>query len=326
MSIPVIAYGFLGVEIVAITAFEACDRRSLRWPVRWIAWIMFAIYLWVALPGTILIPWQENWLKPLEPPSAAAQPPRMHERQASIPPKNNACYQSYPFVELAAFRFGSIPAGRYWNACIIYFCVRSANTSLYVASRTLYGLCRPSIPHTQRAQKWWKQCIPRPSQLGTVSPRGVPVAAMLLSAVIWTPLIVARAENLDVSPSDKGKISVNTEQVLMIMTTVGSVGGVMVWAVECFAFIKYFEWLSINQSSLPPHYDRNSRELDWQKKRPFFNSAQPYVAWAGLIGCLLIVFILGSASMWNGHVTVVKVIAAYIGVSRSHTTKYRTAY
>ena len=99
------------------------------------------------------------------------------------------------------------------------------------------------------------------------------------------------------------------------MTTVGSVGGVMVWAMECIAFIKYYEWLSTFQTQLPPHYNRDSRELDWQKKRPFFSSAQPYVAWAGLVGCFLIVFVLGSASWWNGDVTAVKVTAAYVGVS-----------
>jgi len=99
------------------------------------------------------------------------------------------------------------------------------------------------------------------------------------------------------------------------MTTVGSVGGVMVWAMECIAFIKYYEWLSQNQSELPGHYDRDSRELDWQKKRPFFSSMQPYVAWIGLIGCFLVVFVLSSASWWNGDVTAVKVITAYGGVS-----------
>ena len=200
MSIPILAYGLLGVEIVAVTAFEAVDRRSLRAPVRWIAWFMTAIYLWVAIPGLILVPWHDQWLASLEPMADTAQGMNRVRREVEIPSKNGACFQTYPYVELAAFRFGSIPIGRYWNACIIYFCVSSANTALYVASRTLYGLFRPIVPLIRQPQPWWQQCIPRPSQLGMVSPRGVPVAAMALSAAIWTPLIAARVKNLDVRP------------------------------------------------------------------------------------------------------------------------------
>jgi len=201
MSIPILAYGLIGVEIVAVTAFEAVDRRSLREPVRWIAWLMTAIYLWVAIPGTILVPWHDKWLTSLKPVANTAHSMSGVRREVEIPSKNETCVQTYPYVELAAFRFGSIPVGRYWNACIIYFCVSSANTALYVASRTLYGLFRSTVPSTPEPQLWWQQCIPRPYQLGMVSPRGVPVAAMVLSAGIWTPLIVARVKNLDVGPA-----------------------------------------------------------------------------------------------------------------------------
>ena len=44
---------------------------------------------------------------------------------------------------------------------------------------------------------------------------------------------------------------------------------------------------------------------------------QPVVAWIGLIGCLSIVLVFSNASMWNGKVTVVGVVAAYIVVSNA---------
>lgn len=111
-------------------------------------------------------------------------------------------------------------------------------------------------------------------------------------------------------------ISLTPEQVLEIMTVTGSVGGVMVWASQCLAFIGYYRWLRKWVSQLPEYYDRwATPRLEWQTKRPFLSSGQPVVAWVGLIGCLLIVFVLSTARWWNGSYTVGKVATAFAGVS-----------
>lgn len=103
------------------------------------------------------------------------------------------------------------------------------------------------------------------------------------------------------------------------MTKIGAVGGVMVWAAECVAFIKYYEWYGDYRGELPGYYDRDSTDLSWQRQRPFGSSLQPWLAWFGLVGCVLIVLVFCSASWWYGEADkeeiTIKVTAAYTGVS-----------
>lgn len=198
MSIPVLAYGFIGVEIIAVTAFEASDRNTLRWPVRWIAWIMLGMYLWVTIPATIVLPWHDKSLASLTSDSDSKDA-TIITRDIGVPKVNASCGQTQPFIALLAYNYGNVALGKYFNACIIYFCVSSANTALYVASRTLYGLFRVDHDEPRPWQPWWKQSIPTFRQIGTVSARGVPVAALCWSAVSWVWLIALRVFKYDVS-------------------------------------------------------------------------------------------------------------------------------
>lgn len=201
MSIPVLAYGFVGVEIVAVTAFEAKDRNSLRWPTRYIAWIMLAIYMWVSLPGVFIVDWKDDLLQPLGPAVDDRTDSSNHKR-GSIPPpsKPPICdsYRYYPYVELAAFKYGSVSVAQYFDVCIIYFCVSSANTALYVASRTLYALFRPDAPMPPREHRWYRQVIPSPRGLGRLSARKVPVTALIVSAASWVWLVALRTKSIPV--------------------------------------------------------------------------------------------------------------------------------
>ena len=102
------------------------------------------------------------------------------------------------------------------------------------------------------------------------------------------------------------------------MSTIGSVGGMLVWAAECLAYIKYYSWLRKWKDQLGEHYDRWAPPIyQWQRKRPFLSAYQPAIAWMGLIACLLIVFVLNSAFWWNGKATAAKVLSAYTGVCHS---------
>jgi hypothetical protein len=42
---------------------------------------------------------------------------------------------------------------------------------------------------------------------------------------------------------------------------------------------------------------------------------QPLIAYVGLIGCVLVVFVFSSALWWNGVVTFAKIASAYASVS-----------
>ena len=61
-------------------------------------------------------------------------------------------------------------------------------------------------------------------------------------------------------------------------------------------------------------YNRSDRMRDGSKFSSVLTHFQPVVAWIGLVGCLSIVLLFSSANMWNGKVTVEKILAAYVGV------------
>jgi amino acid transporter len=117
----------------------------------------------------------------------------------------------------------------------------------------------------------------------------------------------------------------------------------VVWAALCIAFIRYEKWLApfhpLCQSSQetepsyprPPevvwltlsisrleicdnglkaqhsHYRRQSPQY---KSYTFLSWAQPYIAWLGLIGCVL-VFSFTSAMWWSSPANLTKVAIAY---------------
>jgi amino acid transporter len=54
-----VAYSFQGVEVIAVTAFEARDASALRWPSKWIAYVVFLLYLFCTIGETINIPWSD---------------------------------------------------------------------------------------------------------------------------------------------------------------------------------------------------------------------------------------------------------------------------
>jgi amino acid transporter len=100
------------------------------------------------------------------------------------------------------------------------------------------------------------------------------------------------------------------------MSTTGSVGGLLVWASQCLAFIQYRKWLHIHRSKLLGRYLKYNRwqtEGNENRYDSTLSFLQPAVAYFGLIGCLLIVLIFSSANWWSTDVTVKKVAIAYAG-------------
>ena len=202
MSIPILAYGLIGVEIVAVTAFEAKSREALREPSRWIAWVMVTTYLFCAIGGALAVSWNNEHLPLLVPnPSAISQ----RALPSPIPQEKKPCQQYYPLIVIAAFQYGSKAAAYYFNACIVYFCISAANTALYVASRTLYGLMREEEPRNFYDLNWKERIVQSPWLLGRVSPRRrVPLWSLLASGAAFLWLIALRAAGstsaIEVSP------------------------------------------------------------------------------------------------------------------------------
>ena len=82
VTIPIVAYGYIGVEIVAVTALEAKDpRKSIKYPAKLIAWLTAAIYFLSALGFYLNVAWNDASL-----PSLSGRV--SHGTQAFQPPSN----------------------------------------------------------------------------------------------------------------------------------------------------------------------------------------------------------------------------------------------
>jgi yeast amino acid transporter len=106
-------------------------------------------------------------------------------------------------------------------------------------------------------------------------------------------------------------------RLLAIMSTTSSITGVLVWASECVAYIRYHNWVH-NHRKRRILYDRWNPQRDtyaWHKSQTLLASLQPVPAWIGLIACSLVVF-SSAANWWKvSNRTFNKVATAYAGVS-----------
>lgn len=176
VALPIIAYGFLGVEIIAVTAFEARNPRALRFPAKWIAYVVFVLEFLLILGEVLAVGWQDPSLRPLE-------------QRGLI--KINKRYLGHTYDTIAIFMLAPLEAGvkglpGFLSGCLIFCVLSSANTSLYVASRTLFGLTREiNLNHDVFLMRWL-------AKLGTVTPRTrVPAWALLISVLsfCWLPFL-----------------------------------------------------------------------------------------------------------------------------------------
>lgn len=171
--IPTMAYGFLGCESITTTAFEAADRNALRFPSRYVAYLVTLIYFLSALGAAHSVSWRDSSL------------PELHARSSK---EVNASPKSYAGIVLAAMAQGEIQWATFFTGALVFFCLSAANTALYVSSRTLYGLTRP-IPDRENSR--YKRCL---KKLSTTTPKTrVPGWALLVSglAFFWLPFLYA---------------------------------------------------------------------------------------------------------------------------------------
>ncbi|EPE32293.1 hypothetical protein GLAREA_07426 [Glarea lozoyensis ATCC 20868] len=273
-GIPIATYAYAGVEIVAVTALEAKDSKAVRWPAYWVPRIIFVTY---AL-GTLGFYLNVSWENPLLP---------------SISKRATGGTTTGASILIIAARKSAIPhlAG-FLNVTLILTVLSSANTALYVASRTLYGLTR-EFQVEQRAV-FWKRWI---SELGTTHhTNNVPIKAVLTSFVLfgWLPAVhIARSD----------------QSFQEILSGIATVSVVLVWSAQCLAFIRYRKWLSKHPNDLHTQFEKfSSKGLD----TGYLSHFQPLPAYLGLIGCLVTVVGFSTASWWEGGSNATSVLAAFL--------------
>ena len=169
---PIIAYAFVGLESVSVTAFEARDLRSLRGASRTLSYFVIAMYLFCAISEFLNVEWNDSAL------------PEIYGgiNKASIN-KGQPIHNSRAVIVIAAFEAGYMRTAGLLNGCMIFSALSAANTALYIASRTLYGMTRKISP-------WrWLRIL---RFLGSVWPKtGVPMWALFVSflAFYWLPFL-----------------------------------------------------------------------------------------------------------------------------------------
>lgn len=171
---PIIAYGFLGLETMTVTAYEARDLRSLRRPSQYIAYFILALYLFCAIGEFLNVEWTNKAL-PSKYVNAITNGTETQGSSTQI--------GSGAIIVVAAFEAGHKKIAGLLNGCLIFSALSAANSALYVASRVLYGMTRSIGPRSRFA-------IFR--GLGNVWNRtGVPVRALWVSfvAFVWLPFL-----------------------------------------------------------------------------------------------------------------------------------------
>lgn len=175
-AIPLVAYSFLGIEIVAVTAFEAQYSTSLKYPSRIIAYAVFFLYLLCTIGETLTVRWTDGHL------------PLIYGGGKNSNGTMDGPPNSTSLIVNAAWEAGHKSLAGFLNGCLIFSVLSASNTSLYVSSRTLYGLTR-DIPDTN----WFGRRLNKLSLV--VRKTGVPAAALLFSAVsfFWLPFLQLKA-------------------------------------------------------------------------------------------------------------------------------------
>ncbi|TID16437.1 amino acid transporter [Venturia nashicola] len=280
-AIPYVALSFIGIEIVAVTGFEAKYTRDLRWPSRYIAWAVSLLYLLCTM-GEVLT---TSWNNPLLP--TIYNGTRSNTTQVAKGTSRN-------IVINATSTYGNSNMASFLNGCLLFSVISSANTSLYVSSRTLYGLAM-GVPRTN----WVGRQIHR---LSLVVPRtGVPGPALVVSAgaFVWLPFLQLK----------EGYAIADLNEIIAVSA---SVVGLIVWASLCVAYIRYHKWIKICKKDLErdSNFKHFSRGCEQYKAHTLLDWAQPWIAYIGLTGCIL-VFAFTSAAWWDTPVTFSKVAVAY---------------
>ncbi|KAK3175307.1 hypothetical protein OEA41_002554 [Lepraria neglecta] len=133
--VPIIAYGFLGVEMISITAFEARDLRSLRIPSQTIAYFVVSIYFLLAIGEFLNVEWVNSALPPIY--------GGINEdsvKTVGMPSRSKAVFV------IAAVQAGYKNIPGLLNGFMILSALSASNSALYIASRSMYGMTRTINP------------------------------------------------------------------------------------------------------------------------------------------------------------------------------------
>jgi len=175
------------------------------------------------------------------------------------------------------------------NIFLLFTALSCANTQLYVSSRTLFALTRglAGRPDQPFYIRWL-------ASLGRTNRRKVPMRALMASCVFaWVPYLY-------LDPSNGNGTSIGT--ILNVLTQMGSVGVVIVWACQCWAFLRFYYCVNEESDHLRPVTmvrRWNPGKNDLPDDYPYRSHGQPFTAYIAITGCLFILIIASGAALWK---------------------------
>ncbi|KAK8089257.1 amino acid permease-domain-containing protein [Apiospora hydei] len=303
ICLSIAAFAYVGVEIVAASALEVRwpkteDRRastdlshtSLSETLigRTIKFSSIYISLLATVAYTIgglLVSFNIKWNDPQLPRLSWTQ----GDPETSGPdnPQSEAIGTNNTQSAFVAIAKGiNTPLANCINAFLIFTALTCASTNLYVASRSLFALT--SRLDDGPGQPWHLRVF---AYFGKTNKRKVPMRAMVLSALAfcWIPFLHL------VDSTGIGKF-------VEVLTEMGSVGVIIVWACECWAFIRFYHCIYRHRKVLKAQKISQVRrwDVDSPNDYPYRSSLQPVTAYASLAGCLFILVVSNGTPQWIG--------------------------
>jgi yeast amino acid transporter len=184
IAIPIATFSYTGVEIVTVTAFEAAKPKELRMPAKNIAYFTLIFYV-LNIGGFIAnIEWfNQNLPQFFSQPLVSLQTPNLGHTPWF--PQTGLRSSAAPIIATLQVGMKTLPA--VLTGLLMYSGLSAANASLYVASRTLYGLTRDLAYDDERF------LVRMAAKLNVISPRTrVPLWSLLVSVLAfssWLPFI-----------------------------------------------------------------------------------------------------------------------------------------
>ncbi|KAH7401698.1 amino acid permease/ SLC12A domain-containing protein [Pyrenochaeta sp. MPI-SDFR-AT-0127] len=298
MSLSIAAFAYVGVEITAASALEArvpkeenptktrAIGKTIKFSAVYIPFFAGTLYVLAGVLVTLNIEWDNGDL------------PRMSWVGSHTEYNHGSTHSAFVLVA----KRSEIPglAGTL-NVFLMFTALTCANTNLYVASRALFSLTRSLDGGS--GQPWYTRFL---ATLGKTNNRKVPLRALLASCIFaWIPFLY-------LANSSGPETSIGT--LLDVLSEMGSVGVIIVWACECWAYIRFHQCIkhdkeALREVPLVRRWNRGTNELD--DDFPYRSHGQPITAYLSLAACLFILIVANGASLWKSfHVQ--PFLAAYL--------------
>ena len=303
MSLSIAGFAYVGVEITAASALEArvppvknptnpsLIGKTVKFSAVFISFVAALLYVIAAVLVTFNIAWNDPNL------------PRVSWRVNVKDDTASTHGSTVSAFVLVAKDSGIKGLAGTLNVFLMFTALTCANTNLYVSSRTLFSLTRTL---DGQSGPWYTRFL---ATLGKTNNRKVPMRALVASCIfVWVPFLYL--SNAHGPSTDIGTI-------LDVLSEMGSVGVVIVWACECWAYIRFYHCIRNNKDALRevPLVRRWNRGTNSQPDDfPYRSHGQPITAYISLAACLFLLVVVNGSSLWNGfHVQ--PFLSAYLAVS-----------